>query len=99
MAADNKNVERKIDIEPAMNGNAFRVMLEHDNGHATGKGTAGKFDFWAVPNPTYKPLDLRAEPQRAMMDLDASFTAKGYWDNGWKNPRLDSRTGVHNAKG
>jgi hypothetical protein len=33
-----------------MNGNAFRVMLEHANGHATGKGTAGKFDFWATKN-------------------------------------------------
>ena len=36
------------------------------------------------------------EPQRAMMDLNSKFSATSYWDNNWKNPRLDSRYGVHN---
>ena len=34
-----------------------------------------------------------------MMDLGATFTASSYWDNNWKNPRLYSPTGVHNAPG
>ena len=38
-----------------------------------------------------------AKPERAMMDLKATFQAKSYWDNGWKSPRLDSARGVHNA--
>jgi hypothetical protein len=61
-----------------MNGNAFRVMLEHENGHATGSGTAGKFDFWVVKNADYKPKELEEveeAPKRAMMDLDGVFTA------------------------
>lgn len=41
-----------------MNGNAFRIMLEHEKGHATGPGTAGKFDFWVVKNKDFKPKKL-----------------------------------------
>jgi hypothetical protein len=38
------------------------------------------------------------EPKRAMMDLGAKFKAKNTWNAKWNNPRLDSKTGVHNAK-
>ena len=38
-------------------------------------------------------------PQRAMMDLGATFKAKSYWDGNWKNPRLDARYGTHNQNG
>ena len=31
-----------------------------------------------------------------MLELGASFQAKSYWDNNWKNPKLDSPRGVHN---
>jgi hypothetical protein len=37
------------------------------------------------------------EPGRAIMDLGATYLSKGAWDGSWKNPRLDSRTGFHNA--
>lgn len=33
------------------------------------------------------------------MDLSATFTASSYWDNNWKNPKLNSPYGVHNAPG
>ena len=41
---------------------------------------------------------IRAGPKRAMMDLNSKFHATSYWDNNWKNPRLDSRFGVHNHR-
>ena len=34
----------------------------------------------------------------AMMDMGAKFRAKSYWSNDWKNPKLSSKTGVHNHK-
>jgi hypothetical protein len=34
-----------------------------------------------------------------MMDLGAKFSASSYWSKAWENPRLDSKTGVHNGKG
>jgi hypothetical protein len=55
-----------------------------------------KVDFKSGLPPKEEFPDL---PKRAMMDLGATFKAKGYWDNNWKNPRLDSRYGIHNAKG
>ena len=33
------------------------------------------------------------------MDLEATFTASSYWNKKWKNPRLDSPRGIHNARG
>ena len=33
------------------------------------------------------------------MDLGATFSAANYWSNDWKNPRLDSRTGIHCGHG
>jgi hypothetical protein len=33
-----------------------------------------------------------------MMDMNATFKASSYWDANWKNPRLDSKRGVHNGK-
>jgi hypothetical protein len=29
------------------------------------------------------------------MDMKAVFTASSIYNGGWKNPRLDSRTGIH----
>jgi hypothetical protein len=73
-----------------MNGNAFRIVLEHENNHASGPGTSGKFDLWAVPNPTFKPLELKPEAGRAIIDLGATYSSSSAWDDTWKNPRLDS---------
>ena len=36
-------------------------------------------------------------PKRAILDLKGKFTASSYWDGNWKNPRLNSPRGVHNA--
>ena len=33
---DGPNVEREIKIEPPMNGNSFRVVMNHEKGHASG---------------------------------------------------------------
>ena len=82
-----------------MTGNAFRILLTHADNHVVGKGTHGRFDFWVLPNPEFKPEELKEAPKMAMMDLGAIFTASSYWNGQWKNPRLDSKTGVHNAPG
>ena len=34
-----------------------------------------------------------------MMDLGATFSQSSAWSNAWRKPRLDSRTGFHNARG
>lgn len=84
-------------ITPPMNGKFFRVVLDRD--HTTGEHYQGRFDLWAIKNPNFKPEKMKQPPKRALMDLGATFTASSYWDNNWKNPRLDSKYGVHNAKG
>lgn len=33
------------------------------------------------------------------MDLGGVFKASSYWSNAWKNPKLDSRYGIHSARG
>jgi hypothetical protein len=33
------------------------------------------------------------------MDLDATFSQESAWDNNWRKPRLDSKSGFHNARG
>lgn len=33
------------------------------------------------------------------MDLGSAFKASSYWSNAWKDPKLNSRTGIHNARG
>ena len=90
-------MQRKFEISPPVNGNTFRVII--DKAHTKGANIQGRFDLWVVKNPDYKPKEIEAVPKRAMMDLDGVFTASGYWDKNWMKPRLDSRTGVHNAKG
>jgi hypothetical protein len=82
-----------------MTGNAFRIVLTHADNHVVGKGTHGRFDFWVLPNPEFKPEELKEAPKMAMMDLGATFTASSYYNGQWKNPRLDSKTGVHTAPG
>ena len=52
-----------------------------------------------VPNSEFKPEELDDVPQRALMDLGGVFKASSHLNNGWKNPRLDSRTGIHSASG
>jgi len=47
---DGKNKERKFAINPPMNGNAFRVKLDHQDGHIVGPSTNGRFDLWAIKN-------------------------------------------------
>jgi hypothetical protein len=42
--------------------------------------------------------DLPDEPKRAIMDLGASFRASSKWDDNWNKPRLDSTTGIYNAR-
>jgi hypothetical protein len=81
-----------------MSGNAFRVVI--DAAHKTGNQIQGRFDLWVVKNDDYKvKKDLEIEPQRAMIDLGATFTSSSKWDNNWIKPRLDSRSGFHNARG
>ena len=48
-----------------------------------------------VADPHSEIADINA--QRAIMDLDSTFTASSYWDGNWKNPRLDSTRGIHNS--
>jgi hypothetical protein len=33
-----------------------------------------------------------------MLDLKATFQASSYWDNNWKNPKLNSARGIHGGK-
>ena len=46
-----------------------------------------------------KSVKLDGAPKRALIDLGATFTGQSYWDGNWKNPRLDSPRGAHNAPG
>jgi hypothetical protein len=59
----------------------------------------GRFDLWVLPNSDFKPEELDDVPQRAMMDLGATFKPSSFYSGAWKNPRLDSRTGIHSANG
>ena len=52
-----------------------------------------------MPNSEFKPEELDDVPQRALMDLGGVFKSSSHLNNGWKNPRLDSRTGIHSASG
>ena len=93
------SLERVIEFETPMTGNAFRILLTHADNHVVGKGTHGRFDFWVLPNPEFKPEDLKEAPKMAIMDLGATFTASSSYNGQWNNPRLDSKTGVHTAPG
>ena len=33
-----------------------------------------------------------------MLDLKGTFSASSYWDGNWKNPKLGSPRGIHNAR-
>jgi len=74
-----------------------------DKAHKTGPNIQGKFDLWAYPvvyDADWKPEEPKQPPKRAIMDLGAKTSATSYWDTtNWMNPRLDSRTGFHNAPG
>ena len=81
-----------------MSGNAFRVVI--DAAHKTGSQIQGRFDLWVVKNDEYKvKTDLEVEPQRAMMDLGATYKQSSKWSAAWEKPRLDSRSGFHNVRG
>ena len=98
LTTDDINVARKFDVEPPMHGNAFRVVI--DAAHLTGENVQGRFDLWVVKDEDYKPLkDLDVEPQRAMIDLGATYSQSSKWDNNWIKPRLDSKSGFHNKAG
>ena len=46
-----------------------------------------------------KPAAAKLGPYKfAVLKDGAKTSATGYWDNNWKNPRLDSKTGFHHAK-
>jgi hypothetical protein len=77
---DDEDLERRIEIDPPMNGNAFRVVLNHEDGHAKGGYTAGRFDLWVTPNPNFEPEKVQAAPQKALMELGAEFRASSSWD-------------------
>jgi len=91
---DNVELERRIKIEPPMNGKFFRVIINKE--HKTGPEIQGRFELWAVKNADYVPEKRAALPKRAMMDLGATYTQSSKWDNNWIKPRLDSRSGFHN---
>jgi hypothetical protein len=77
-----------------MYGNAFRVVT--DVKHHQGSNFQGRFELWAdKAEADWKPLDLKPEPKRALMDMKAVFTPSSFYNNGWKNARLDSRRGIH----
>jgi len=98
LASDNKDTARKIEIEPPMHGNAFRVVI--DAAHKSGSQIQGRFDLWVVKDEDFKPLkELEVEPQRAMMDLGATFSQSSAWSAAWMKPRLDSKSGFHNLAG
>ena len=44
-------------------------------------------------------LTADGAPKMALIDFGSTFTGHSYWDGNWKNPRLDSPLGVHNAGG
>ena len=80
-----------------MNGKFFRILTDKE--HKTGPEIQGRFDLWAALNANYKAEKMKPVAQRAMMDLGATFKASSYWSKAWMHPRLDSATGVHNARG
>ena len=80
-----------------MNGKFFRVLIDKD--HKTANEIQGRFDLWAVKNPDYVPEIVEPVPQRAMIDLGATFSQSSMWSAAWSKPRLDSTTGFHNGKG
>jgi hypothetical protein len=55
LSIDPVSLERLIEFETPMNGNAFRAVFNHDDGHITGTSTNGRFDFWVTSNPEFKP--------------------------------------------
>ena len=94
-ADDDEDLERRFEIDPPMNGNAFRVVIDHEKGHAKGPYTAGRFDLWVTPNPNFEPEKVQAAPQKALMELGAEFSASSAWDYGkWFKPRLDSKSSI-----
>ena len=54
-----------------MNGKYFRVIIDKD--HKSGDHIQGRFDLWAVKNPDYVAPKRKPQPQRAMMDLGATY--------------------------
>lgn len=62
-----------------MHGNAFRVLLDKE--HHQGSGPTGRFDLWAVKTPEFKPLDLKPEPKKAIMELGATVSANHKWND------------------
>ena len=94
---ENTQTVRKIKIEPPMNGNFFRVII--DKNHKTGPEIQGRFDLLAVKNPDYKPEKLEPVAQGALTQLGATFTQSSAWSNGWRKPKLTSRTGFHSGRG
>ena len=84
------SLERVIEFETPMTGNAFRVLLTHADKHVMGKGTHGRFDFWVLPNLEFNPKEVKEAKQMAIMDLGAKFTASSKYNDAWNNPRLDS---------
>ena len=96
IATEGPKVQHQFDIEPVMHGNAFRVLLDKEH-FAT--APAGRFDLWAVKTPDFRPEDLKPEPKKAIMELNAIVTANHIWDKEWSNGRLDSPTGLWNGKG
>ena len=61
LAADSNSMQRKFEISPPVNGNAFRVII--DKAHTTGgPHVQGRFDLWVVKNSEYKPKELEAMP-------------------------------------
>jgi hypothetical protein len=90
-------MEKKFEIDPPVNGNAFRVVI--DKAHTSGANIQGRFDLWVVKNSDYKIKEIEAVPKRAMMDLNGVFTASSAWSNPWNKPRLDSKRSIYSGKG
>ena len=40
---------------------------------------------------------IGGKPKRAMMDMKATHREKSFYNADWANPRLDSKTGTHQA--
>jgi hypothetical protein len=73
LPSDNGNMERKFEIDPPVNGNSFRVII--DKAHTKGANIQGRFDLWVVKNTEYVPKEFEEVSKRAMMDLNGVFTA------------------------
>lgn len=97
--SDGVNTERTVTIDPPMTGNAFKILVDHHHNHITGRSTVARFDFLVINSPDYKPVEgIKEMPKRAMMDLNAKFSASSYYDSDWSNPRLDSKTAIWSKK-